>query len=214
MNRQNIEPQERDPEDLAREGISKSHFEELYEGTPPWDIGRPQLAITRLEEAGRFGKNVLDVGCGTGENALYLAAHDHEVTGIDASATAIERARRKAEERGLDVRFERHDALRLGRMRRFFDSVIDCGLFHVFSDTQRLSYAESLAAALKPGGRCFILCFSEAETRTGGPRRVSADEIRSAFTDVWTVESIEPAQLEANLWETPIRAWLATLRRD
>jgi len=58
-------------------------FEKAYHGTPPWDIGRPQREFVRLEEAGKISGDVLDVGCGTGENALFLAGCGHAVWGVD-----------------------------------------------------------------------------------------------------------------------------------
>ena len=76
-------------------------FEQAYQdGPPPWEIGRPQPAFVALEEAGEIVGDVLDVGCGTGENALYLANRGHEVWGVDGVPAAIERARQKAAERG------------------------------------------------------------------------------------------------------------------
>src|SRR5688500_7033616 len=107
-------------------------FDTAYEGTPPWEIGRPQEAFVRLAEAGEIAGAVLDVGCGTGENALMLAQRGHEVWGVDTAATAIHRAREKADERGLTVTFRVADALHLDQLRRSFDTVIDSGLFHVF----------------------------------------------------------------------------------
>ncbi|MGZ4914859.1 MAG: class I SAM-dependent methyltransferase [Halobacteriota archaeon] len=60
-------------------------FSSVYEGTPPWDIGHPQREFVQLEEADEIKGSVLDVGCGTGENALYLAERGHEVWGVDFS---------------------------------------------------------------------------------------------------------------------------------
>ena len=80
-----------------------SFARQYAEGTPPWDIGRPQPEIVALEEAGVLGPVVIDVGCGTGENALYLAGRDHDVHGIDGATAAIEQARAKAGQRGIVV---------------------------------------------------------------------------------------------------------------
>ena len=70
-------------------------FESAYLGTPPWDIGRSQPAIMRLAETGQIIGLVLDVGCGTGENVLYLAEHGFLAAGIDGAPTAIKKARAK-----------------------------------------------------------------------------------------------------------------------
>ena len=103
----------------------------------PWDIGRPQPAFARLADEGRLAGRLLDVGCGTGENALLAADHGADVTGIDIAPTAIARARAKASARGLAARFEVADALDLGRLGLTFDTVIDSGVFHVFGDDDR-----------------------------------------------------------------------------
>lgn len=186
----------------------------MYQGTPPWDIGRPQRAFVRLAEEGAIVGDVLDCGCGTGENALYLAARGHAVVGLDAAAPAVERAREKARGRGLPAAFEVGDALHLGSLGRRFDTVVDCGLFHVFSDEDRGRYVASLAGALREGGRAFILCFSEREPGDRGPRRVSERELREAFGGAeWEVERIAPERLENNLEPEGADGWLTTVRR-
>ena len=88
------------------------------------------------------------------------------------------------------------DALALNDLLEVFDSVIDSGLFHVFDDDDRQRYVKGLASLLKPGGRLFVLCFSDEEPGTQGPRRVSEKEIRDALSVAWRFGSIEPARLE------------------
>ena len=169
-------------------------FESAYAGRPPWDIDGPQQAL--IDVAGRIAGSILDAGCGTGENALFFAGRGHEVTGIDFLPEPIERARRKAAERGLEATFLVLDALALKDIPEVFDTAIDSGLFHVFDDGDRRRYIEGLASALKPGGRLFLLCFSDEEPGTQGPRRVSRREIEDAFAEGWEVESIEPTRFE------------------
>jgi cyclopropane fatty-acyl-phospholipid synthase-like methyltransferase len=184
--------------------------------TPPaWDIGRPQPAFVRLADDGLLRGHLLDAGCGRGEQALLAAAHGADAVGVDISPTAIEQARRKAAERGLTVRFEVADALNLGQLGLTFDTVIDCGLFHTFDDDGRARYVDSLAAVLRPGGRCCLMCFSDRQPGEFGPRRVRQDELRAAFSDGWSVESIVASTFEVNP-EFPGRtaqAWLATIQR-
>lgn len=191
-----------------------SFFNLSYLGVPPWDTGRPQPEIVRLEEQGEISGIVLDAGCGTGENALYLAGRGHEVWGIDAAPNAIRKARRKGRERGIRVRFLKADALALGVLGRAFDTVVDCGLFHTFSDPERKSYAESLAGVLPRGGKLILECFSDREPGTGGPRRVSQAEIRASFTGGWTVRDIRPALFETNIRDAGVKAWLCLISRE
>ena len=182
---------------------------------PPWDVGRPQPAFVRLADRGALRGHLLDAGCGTGENALLAAAHSADVVGVDVSPTAIARARAKAAERGLSARFEVADALNLSQLGLTFDTVIDSGLFHVFDDENRASYVASLASVLRSGGSCYLMCFSDLQPGTFGPRRVRKDEIISAFSDGWSVTGIEADEFVVNreLGIATARAWLATIRR-
>jgi SAM-dependent methyltransferase/predicted esterase len=200
--------------------MARDRFEEFYQGQPPWDIPGPQPVFVELEKAGKIGKRVLDLGCGTGENALFLASRGHEVRGIDFVEVAIQRAKAKAKDRELNDYFEIGDALKLSKGDRVFDSVVDCGLFHVFTDEERPQYVSSLANVVRPGGHVFIACFSDEEPPGEGPRRVTQQEIRSAFHDGWKVEDVQPARFQTS--DHPAsrtfspggpKAWLATITR-
>jgi SAM-dependent methyltransferase len=190
-----------------------SSFDVAYEGSPTWDIGRPQPAVVRLEEAGSIIGSVLDVGCGTGENALFLASRGHPVVGVDLARRAIERAETKASDRGLEATFMVRDALRLGELGRTFDTAIDVGLFHTLTDEERPLYARSLRAALDPGGRAFVLCWSERNPWGVGPRRVTHMEILGTFEQGWAVAPIQEERLEGKLADGSVHAWLASLTR-
>jgi cyclopropane fatty-acyl-phospholipid synthase-like methyltransferase len=203
---------------MSVESIDRASFENFYSGKAPWDIGKPQGSFVAV--ADRVTSPVLDAGCGTGEHALFFAAREHDVTGIDFVGEAIRRARRKAAERGQSVRLLVKDATTLGGRDERFASVIDCGLFHVFSDDHRRRYVQGLAQVLQPGGRLFLLCFSDAEPGAEGPRRVSRQELYDAFADGWEVESVRPCQIEVNPEFTEIqfseggpKAWFAVVRR-
>lgn len=188
-------------------------FDNAYEGTPTWDIGWPQGAVVRLAERGAIEGSVLDVGCGTGENALYLAARGHAVTGIDFAAAAIEKARARARDRNIAAEFLVEDAFHLADLGRRLDAALDAGTFHTLQPEDRPRYAAAVAAAVRPGGRCFLLCWSERNPFGRGPERVARRDIRAAFRGVWVVESIEHEWLETLLPEGRVHAWLATIRR-
>lgn len=190
-------------------------FEAAYRGPrPPWDIGRPQPALLALAEAGALVGPVLDVGCGTGEHALLAAKLGLEATGIDAAPSAIAIAERKAAERGLEARFMVADALDLAAIGQRFATVLDSGLFHVFSDPARVRFVEGLRQVVVPGGRYVMLGFSDRQPGIGGPRRLGAAEIRAAFAEGWTIEAIEPAHIETTTPGYVIDAWLATSTRS
>jgi len=188
-------------------------FNSAYKGIPPWDIGRPQKEIIRLAEDGELSGRVLDVGCGTGENALFLAHLDFKVWGIDAAPNAIKKAKEKARKRGITVNFLVSDALKLPSLRTKFDTIIDCGLFHVLSDEERPIFAASLISVLLPGGKYFMLCFSEHEPGSFGPRRVTQAEIRAAFSKGWKINYIREAEFETRFGPEGVKAWLSSITR-
>jgi len=169
-------------------------FADLYSGGAPWDIGRPQK--TFVDAADRIAGSVLDAGCGTGDISLFFASRGNTVTGIDFLEEPIRRAKRKAAERGLSVRFLVKDATSLAEWNERFDNVVDSGLFHVFSDEDRAKYVAGLAKVVNPEGRVFLMCFSDEEPGTEGPRRVSKRELETAFAEGWQIESISPARFE------------------
>ncbi|MEQ4723181.1 class I SAM-dependent methyltransferase [Nonomuraea sp. B19D2] len=189
--------------------------EELYSTPLPWDTGRPQPAFLDLAHAGAIRGRVLDVGCGTGEHALMCAARGLDATGIDLAPRAIDRARDKARERGLTARFLQHDVLRLAEFGEFFDTVLDSLVFHIFGDDERPLYVESLRSVVRPGGRLFLLCFSDQQPGEGqyGPRRVTREEIVDAFADGWKLDSIEARTIDNTAIPDGVLAWLAAITR-
>jgi cyclopropane fatty-acyl-phospholipid synthase-like methyltransferase len=190
-----------------------NRFEDAYRGVPPWDIGRPQPAVVRLADEGLLRGAVLDAGCGTGENALFLAGRGADVAGVDFVAAAVQRAREKARERELHADFRVLDALRLAELGWTFDAVLDCGLFHTFGDDERPRYAAAVASVLRAGGALHLMCFSEEERSEGGPRRVTQAEIRAAFGNALHVDWIRAERFESHLHAEGARAWLARLVR-
>lgn len=193
-----------------------SGFDVLYQGTPLWDIGRPQGKIVELANQNVFQDPILDVGCGTGENALYLAGMGYDVVGVDSAPTAIRKANEKSQKRNLEIEFKVLDALKLNQLERKFHTVIDSGLFHIFENTERKVFTEQIAEVLHSQGMYYFICFSELEPGQWGPRRVTQSEIHSSFSalDLWKLISIDSASFEINLPQGKVAAWFAAIMRQ
>jgi SAM-dependent methyltransferase len=179
---------------MADTSPSTEHFRQAYTQQPPWEIGHLQPALAAIADLIRG--SVLDAGCGTGDCALYFASRGQVVYGVDFVPEVIAQAKAKAQAQGLDACFLAMDALALGQLPQQFDNVIDSGLFHVLSETDRTAYVAALATIVRPGGYLWLLCFSEHEPPGAGPRRVSRQKLESAFAVNWQIESIDVVQMQ------------------
>jgi len=192
-----------------------SSWEDAYKTTPPWDVGVPQPAFVEVVKAGELNTgSVLDVGCGTGENALFLAGNGFSVTGVDLTSSAIIAAKAKAAERKQRVDFRIGNVLSLDFNDGVFDNVIDSGLFHTFPDDDRPVYAREVARVLARGGKYFMLCFSEKEpTNWGGPRRVTRKEIEATFSSFFKINYIREALFATRFHSNGGKAYLTSAIR-
>lgn len=175
-------------------------WDEFYKGTPAWDIGHPQRAFEALLENGEIKPGrALDIGCGRGENAIMLAMNGFDVTGIDLAEIAISDAKAKAAERHVNVNFVVGDVLRMDQLFKEseFDVVIDSFLFHTMTDEERPIFARQVYKVLKPGGKYFMLCFSDRDLADSGPRRISKAEIEQTFSPLFKIIYIEDSSLVA-----------------
>lgn len=200
----------------SHERLSGEPWDASYRyGPAPWDVGGPQPAVVRLASQGKLTGVVLDAGCGSGENGLYLASLGLRVLGVDVAGTALEMARASAAERGIEIEFAVADAFQLEKLGRRFDTVLDCGLFHSFDEQERVRYAACLAAVTDRGRRLFVLCFSDEGPDTG-PHPVSEEALRSAFGvgSGGEISSIVADRLLTRCHdENGAAAWVATVER-
>src|SRR5882757_1343502 len=181
---------------------------------PPWEIGCPQPPFASLATAGAIRGRVLEAGCGTGEHTLMAAALGLDATGIDLAASALRIARDKARRRGLAARFLRHDALRLAGLGEVFDTVLDSLVMHSFGAATRAAYLDSVQSVLRPGGRLFVLCYSDRAGEPPVPHAMSGNDVESCFTRGWTLDSLQPATCSSNRHPGGIPAWLAAATRN
>jgi len=206
-----------DEQEQSRQALSEDarmRFEALYERRGSWDIERPQPAFVHLVERHLIRGTVLDVGCGTGDNALLMASLGHPTWGIDIVSGAIACARSKAAERGLPFgRLLVGDALALDALGMTFDTVIDSGLFHALCEKERAFFLHGLRRILRPGGLYHMLGFSDRQQGDSGPRRLTEQDIRATFRDGWKVIDLRATLFETNIHPHGAKAWLASIER-
>ena len=210
-------------------------FDNAYQGTPTWDLGRPQPAVLRLVDSGLVVGDVLDVGCGTGQHTRLLAAQGHRVLGVDFSARAIALARDSAARQLVQwpggtgaqeadrvsgsmvdrpvPEFIVADVRSLAGIGRSFDTVLDVGCFHTLQPHDRGVYAASIHHVLRPGGRLLLLCWSDRNAFGYGPERISRRDIQSTFGAGWVIETLTAETLDTRMESTLVHAWLAVVRR-
>ena len=193
---------------------SKAHhagFREHYvdNAKPVWDIGRPQKPF--IESASDIRGPILDIGCGTGTLAAYFAKRGEQVTGIDFVEEAVERATAKAKAAGLNIDFMVKDFFTIGSWDRKFRTIIDSGLFHIFSgdEVRKAAYLDIVSKLLSDNGRLYVLA---CKKETGFDAGVNADEIFETFRERFIVESLHEFEAETVIGaaeNVPDKQWLS-----
>ncbi|MGH8103055.1 MAG: class I SAM-dependent methyltransferase [bacterium] len=175
-------------------------WNEAYEGArPPWDCGVPSRDLTEVVETGRVRPcRALEFGCGTGTNAIYLAAQGFDVTGVDIATHALKQAEEKAKKARVRVRFIHASVTKLPSLGRPFDFVFDRGCFHTLENEDRPRYLKGLKRYTSPGTLFLLLCGS-AKGRwpdTEGPPKVRKCEIVQCFTRDFDIVRISDTHFE------------------
>ncbi|MBV8861589.1 MAG: class I SAM-dependent methyltransferase [Mycobacterium sp.] len=204
-------------------------FDALYRGespaegmpavaTPPWDTKAPKENVVAWQAQGLVHGAVLDIGCGLGDNAIYLAQQGFDVTGLDISPTALSTAERRAKDAGVHVRFAVADSTKLEGYTDAFDTIVDSGMFHCLNDDAKRSYAAAAHRAARPGATLLLSCFSDANPADEDwPRpAVSEQTLRDVLGGAgWDIESLEPAtwRREIDGQDVEMAFWYARAQR-
>jgi 2-polyprenyl-3-methyl-5-hydroxy-6-metoxy-1,4-benzoquinol methylase len=193
----------------------KHKWEERYEKkNTPWDTGRPDIHLMNLFAGWpKCGGKVLEVGCGTGTNAMWMAEQGLQVTGMDISSAAIEQAKQRAADKGLTCRFFAEDFLACQIEGRQFSLLVDRACFHVMgNDERRRLFVSQAAACLEPGGLWFCMAGNSDQLADGeGPPRLSATQICAAAEPAFEILRLETCQFDSKLPQA-MRFWLCLMR--
>jgi SAM-dependent methyltransferase len=160
-------------------------------GRTPWDTQvTPPEVVALIEGQTISTGRALDLGCGTGTNAIYLARHGWRVVGVDFSAVAIWQARCKARRAGMDCTFHRADVTGLSFLDGTFDFVLDIGCLHSIPMERWRPYAAEIIRLARPGGLYMLYAFVPHPDRSG-VRGISPGEVRDLFAPAFAVERQE-----------------------
>ncbi|MGH3579936.1 MAG: SAM-dependent methyltransferase, partial [Mycobacterium sp.] len=187
-------------------GVPRLDFDALYRGespgegipamtTPPWDTKAPKENVVGWQAQGLVHGDVLDIGCGLGDNAVYLTRQGFNVTGLDISPTALITAERRADEAGVSVTFAVADSTKLDGYTDAFDTVVDSGMFHCLDEDGKRSYAAAVHRATRAGATLLLSCFSDANPPDAERPRPAVTEqtLRDVLGDAgWDIASLEP----------------------
>jgi 2-polyprenyl-3-methyl-5-hydroxy-6-metoxy-1,4-benzoquinol methylase len=195
---------------------NEEHFTERYKsGETPWDIGEPDFNLIEVVTKRPIqGCKVLEIGCGTGDNSIWLAQNRFQVYATDASDIALDKAVEKASRAGVDCKFMFADFLKYKIEGAPFDFVFDRGCFHTFgSDDDRRMFAQNVAAYLEEAGLWLTITGNADEHRQGpGPPQRTAWDIVLAVEPYFEILSLVSSHFGSNR-PNPPRAWRCLMRK-
>ena len=194
----------------------ENRFEERYRtGDTPWDHDTPDSNLIDMVSHRPIPKcKALDIGCGTGNNAIWLAGQQFVVTGCDISKTAIEIAREKASGSNIDGTFVVADFMESSIPGSPFGFVFDRGCLHSVGEAkERMQFAENVFSHLEAGGLWLTLAGNADEPeREVGPPQLTAGELVAAVEPCFKIVSLAAGHFGSNQTDPP-RAWVCLMRK-
>ena len=194
----------------------EDRYRERYRaGDTPWDVGRPDFNLIEVVTQKPVSIcKALDIGCGTGDNSIWLAQNRFQVVGTDTSDIALDKARQKAAKAGVECDFALVDFLKSTIDGAPFGFVFDRGCFHSFdSEKDRSRFAENVAAHLETGGLWLTIAGNaDEQRRTPGPPRRTAGDIVRAVEPYFEILSLKSSHFGSNR-PNPPRAWRCLMQK-
>jgi len=194
----------------------EDHFREAYEkGTPPWDIGKPDFNLVHTVTTTPIARcRALEIGCGTGDNAIWLAQQGFDIFGVDIPDIAIQKAREKAAQANVRCSFAVMNILNDRVDGAPFGFAFDRGCFHTLdSASERKTFAEQVNRYLAENGLWLSLIGNADDQRlTEGPPKRTARDIVGAVEPNFEILSLVSSQFEAHL-PAPPRAWVCLMKK-
>ncbi len=195
--------------------LDGTNWDAVYHaGTPSWDTGSPAGELVRVMKEGLIPPGrVLEVGCGTGADAIFLSKCGFEVTAVDSSPMAIERARIRLEDSNEPVRFVLADVFEFIQTEQPFDLVYDAGFYHFVRQTKLDGYLDLLWRMTRPGSHYFALIGATGEPVEDGPPQVTEDDIYAEPGRLLNVVHLHPFTFESPHHEPGYKGWSCLMRR-
>lgn len=187
---------------------------EYRQGTPPWESGIPSGELVRVLDEGLVRPcTALEIGCGTGADAVHLARRGFELTAVDSSPTAMERARGRAQRAGVLIRFVLDDVFAFARRSEPYGLVYDAGFYHFIRRTDLDKFLDLLWRVTCPGSYYLTLAGSTGETADGGPPQVSEETIRFELGRLFQCVHLRPFRFESPRRPEGYLGWSCLMQR-
>lgn len=178
-------------------GVTERWNERYRQGTAPWDSGRPSAELQRvIQEQDIAPCRVLELGCGSGTNAVWLAEQGFTVTAVDCSDIALAQAREKAARAGVDIEWVCTDVTRLPPPDEPFPFVFDRGCFHCIRRDLPTRLQDTLRSCTATGTRYLVLTGNANEQRDHGPPALTEQELRQELQELFDIQLLREFYFE------------------